>query len=294
MTKKSKKQEAKVEEIAEEPISDQPQIQSDPKPLKMSFVKLAFTPFGIFIDNIKKTFVLSGFYAVILSVISLVMGFGYICKYNRLMTVSFYCSDSNVMFIIFSLLSMFALSIFTVKYYDLIFKKVPFSFKDLILLNKKCLHVFLGYLMILLSCFTPFLSLYLLFMRVPNPDWVIETAYFAVVSVGFLIPFLMMRFYSYINFFAEGVKAPSPKELWIFTSSNSLKILFSLMLIFVLFIFILFQFYVNFIKAVDESPIYVGIVSTFLYYFTVLMLFSIFINHCVMQKQIIYGSLKNE
>ena len=289
--KKNKKQpEQQVEEI----IGISPPTPAEIKPLKMSFVKLAFAPFAVLVDNFQKVFVLTGFYAVILSVLSLATGFGYICKYSQMKDIQFYCSESKIMLAVYYFLTLFLFSLYTVKYYSSLFKKTPLSIKDLVLIDRKVLKAFLLFLLFIATYFLPFVSLYLLVIRVPNPNWVVETVYFAVVSIGFIIPFLMMRFYSYIAFFAEGEKIPKVKDLWILTSGNGIKILFSMLLIFILVVFILFQFYVNFMKSVDENVIYVGIISTFLYNFVMLMVFSIFINHCAMQKQIIFKDIKDE
>lgn len=51
----------------------------------------------------------------------------------------------------------------------------------------------------------PVLSFYLLLIREPNPDAAIEVAYFACVSVGFLVPFAVMRFYSLFGLAVEAV-----------------------------------------------------------------------------------------
>ncbi|MDR1026039.1 MAG: hypothetical protein LBL47_01445 [Lactobacillus sp.] len=262
--------------------------------VKMPIIKLCFSPFAIFVDNIKKFFLLGCYYSLVISAVSIALGFAYICNYMDFKQVAFYCSQSNVLFGIDIVVRFFLMSVFVVKYYEIVIKKSPISLKHISTIGKADIKTFAILVSFVLISMLPILSFALLYYRVPNPDWTIEITYFAVVSVGFLVPFILTRFYSALPYVIENGKLPSFKDLWVMTSGNGLRIISSLLFIFILFVFIVFQFYVSFYKAVDENPIYIGIISTFLYNLFMLLLISIGLNHCVVQKQILFGSDENE
>ena len=85
-------------------------------------------------------------------------------------------------------------------------------------------------------------SLYLLYIRQPNPNWRIEIIYFGIVSLGFLVPILALRFLGYVTMAALGESLTSFKIIWQKTTGNMFVILSSAFVIFIIMMIILINF----------------------------------------------------
>ena len=130
----------------------------------------------------------------------------------------------------------------------------------------------------------PLISLYLLYVRVPNPDWRIEITYFAVVSVGFIVPFILMRFYSFPAFILAGEKLPSIKEVWAKTSGNTFRIIVSVSLLVLISGMVLLSVYSNFKLVAAENTFYINTMVQLIYelvYFAIVMFW---VNYFYTQK----------
>lgn len=263
------------------------------KGVKMSFVRIVFDPLRQFVDNLRQIFLMSAFYAIFMTMLSLSFGFSYICGFQSDYDVFFYCNSSYLLYGINLFLRIFVISVFISKWLEVVSgKKV--SLKELTKIDLKGLKTF-AMILIFASLFLfPLLSLSLLISRVPNPDWRIEMAYFAVVSTGFLVPLFAVRFYSLIAFSAQNAKIPPLLEIWKKTKDNMLKILLGLFVILILFIFI----FVNIIAGLkmdgNVNPIYFGIISDFIYNMLLLMFAGVLSSHCMVQKELLFGEIENE
>ena len=135
----------------------------------------------------------------------------------------------------------------------------------------------------------PLLSFYLLYVRVPNPDWVVEITYFAVVSIGFVVPFVLMRFYALLAVFLNGGPKVSPAWLWARSKGNNLGIILSLFLIIIVMLFILVYFQHGIAGIEVEYANWSGTVIEYFYSLLLLMLISLVINNCHVQKEYLLG-----
>lgn len=261
--------------------------------VKMSAIKLMFKPFGIFVNKIRELFLLSSFYALLICVLAVVMGFTYICM-SSVLSGFFYCSNSNLMYFTYFFIKLFILSAFVVRWYNIAFGNSALSWKSFLFVpSVKDLRT-TGILAIyILLNLMPVVSFYMLYLRVPNPDWVVEITYFAVVSLGFFVPFVVMRFYSMFAFFLSGEKVPSFKAVWNISKGNNLRIIMSLFLILIVLLFAVNNFYRSFQTVELDYVNYIGIMSEFLYDLVFLMLLSLLVNNCYVQKELLFGETKN-
>lgn len=264
------------------------------KRIKIPFFKICFAPFSAWIDNIKPFFLTAALYAAVISLIAYFSGFGYMCIYSSGFETNSICSNSGIIYIIYSLLKFLLVTLFSVKWYMFCYQKAELNFKNFIYTNKIYLKTLGIFAILLLINFLPLISTIILYIRVPNPDWRVEILFFAIVSIGYVIPFLFVRFYSIIAFVLNGEKIPPLKEMWLKNSGNLMNLLAGLFLIFILIFIILGSLYRNFQPVADSAGIYINLVSEFIYNMVFLFGIALFVNHCEIEKQILYSAHSTE
>lgn len=262
--------------------------------VKMPIMRLVFGPFAILVDNIKKFFYLAGFYGFATSILSFIMGFAYICLFDSEQKGIVYCSNSDINYIFYSLVKFFIIAIFAVKWGEVVFNRQTLSVKYLFAISTRDLKIFFGFLLFIVLNLVPLLSLYILYIRVPNPDWVVEITFFAIVSLGFVVPFIVMRFYSVLAFIISGEKIPTLKDVWDRSEGNMVRLLVAIFFIVLLAGFAFMNFFFNFKAAAVGNEFYIGIISELLYNVIVMLLFALVVNHCYVQKEILFGGNQNE
>ena len=226
-------------------------------PVRIPVTQLIFRPFGIFADRFGLLLRLAALFALPITLLSVFMGFSYIC-FTDYRSAYFFCSDSQGWYLVYLFAKIFLISAFLVRFY--------------LLLNM-----------------APLLSFYLLYVRVPNPDWVVEITYFAVVSIGFVVPFMLMRFYALLAVFLSGGPKVSPAWLWARSKGNNLGIILSLFLIIIVMLFILVYFQHGIAGIEVEYADWSGTVIEYFYSLILLMLISLVINNCHVQKEYLLG-----
>lgn len=252
-------------------------------------LKLAYFPFTYAIDNFMDLLKLASLFALIIGAISLAMGFAYICGLPILL--KFYCANSILLFAFHVLIKYFLLFFFAVKWYELISKQKSLNLSFLLSLDLKTIKA-IGALALMWGLnLVPFISFYLLMIRDPNPDVTIEIIYFGIVSIGFLVPFVVLRFYSIFGLILDGVPLPSLQSIWERTKGNSLRIIIALFLIFIIASFTFLNFYLNMQSYDYKHPLWVGISSEFVYEMILLILTALFIGHVYAQKYFLYGDV---
>lgn len=269
-------------------------MQESGKSVKMPLLRLALGPFAVVIDYIKTFFVVGGSYALAQTLLAMLLGFTYVCLYGIENVGLIYCSESNALYLIYSFFKFVLLAMFMIVWSRTVWDENPLNLKKMFLPEKGIPSVLLTLAVFLFLNVIPMVSYYILYRREPNPDWVVEVFFFGVVSIGFLVPFWLMRFYSVLAFVINGEKLPPLKITWDKSSGNVLKIMTSLFLILLLAIFVMVNFFFNFRAAAAENVAYIGIVSEFLYNILSLLVFTLFVNHCYIQKEILFGGKQDE
>lgn len=256
---------------------------------KIPFLKIMVMPFVLFSENLKSFFIIASFYALILSVLAGFLGNSYSCMYGT----GLYCSQSEFNFIIFFLLKLFVVAVFMTKWVAVIIEKQKIDLNVFAEFNLRIVKTFGLILAILAVFFMPVLSFYLLYIRVPNPIWQIELVYFAVVSIGFLLPFLALRWTSLFAFTAKGQTLPKPGVLWQKTKGNIAAILFSMFVIFMVFLLAL-TFFDGSLRALgNDLSIYHIVIYEFLYNIIYLIVIAFFINNCIIQQNYLFKENEN-
>lgn len=257
--------------------------------VKIPFFKMALGPFSLVLDNPRVFFSLSLVYALLITLLALMFGFSYLCVYSSSGEVVVSCANSHLLYFTYFILKLYILSLFCIKWCETAIRKLPLAWTQLFSADRRSIKLTLLFVFFLLLNSTPFFSGLILYFREPNPDWRVETAFFAVVSVGFLIPLFLVRFYSVFAFFIYGQSLPNLRELWRKNTGNNLNLLSGLFLIIILAMILFSSLYQNFTPVAHENSFYIAFVSEYLYNFLSMLLIACFADYCCIQQQLIYN-----
>ena len=269
---------------------------SDPAPaaetpsvaVKIPFLRIILDPYSLFIDQVGKFLVVGSFIALVMAVLSLSAGQGFMCIYQDYRAHG-YCIDNVWIYGLVRIINLFLFAIFMTKWYQICYLNRPLNCDTLCRVGHTDLKTFATLLVFILLSLISALSLYLLIVRVPNPDWRIELLYFAVVSLGFWVPFLLIRFYSVFGFVMGGEKVPPLRLIWNKSAGNTLRLLCSISLLFVVSVFMMFGFMNNFRLAAVRHAVYISWIVEYLYNLMLLLLLAFFVNHCRLQQIYLFG-----
>lgn len=270
-----------------------PEQPSGDVPVKMPFLGLVLGPLNLLVDNTKRFFIVGIFYSLILSILSMSFGLDYMCSYPQYREMGSYCRPlSHLTFVHFAL-RLFVICGFMQAWYAVSFQNKSTAWRQLFSFKGAWNSLFSFLLFIAFNSIS-LVALYMLYQRVPNPNWQIELVYFTAVGIWILIPFVLMRFYSLLAFVWAGEKLPSIRLLYKRSSGNLLRILVSLILLFFICIFFFLGYYSNFRLVAGTNAVYISAMVDILYNFLVLLLVALFVNHCYLQKLYLFGRNNND
>lgn len=255
--------------------------------IKYSFFKSFSKPILDITDNFLTFLKYASVTALFLIILSFIFGQSFLCMFlNIAEKTNLYCSN-DALYFAYLIFKLFILSIFSKVWYDRIYLKrtintgyfkshIPDLFKTFGILFLFCLLNTL-----------PILSLVLLLYREPNPVWQIETVYFTVVSIGFLIPFLLTRFYTNIAEMIEGTDYKNFKEIYKRTSFKMGKITLALTFILFLSLFLFVVVQSNLKIHVFEPLTFYNILAEFIFELTIIFITTMFLNFIRVQKELL-------
>lgn len=257
------------------------------------WLRMIFMPFAFLIDHFGLWLRLSLLYALVLSLLSWGLGYLYVCA-GTAETAGFYCRNSVPVYLLYLFLRVAFLGLFCAKWIEAAAGKEIFSWRQIVLPDVRSWRT-AGLLLALAGLMVfPAGSFELLAARVPNPDWRIEIAYFAVVSTGFLVPLLAMRYYSWLAFAALGEALPSFGKTWCRTRCQMFKILTALFVIMLLVIFVFGNYFIAFRYPGEGSLAFFAAVSEYVFNLLSLLFTALFAGHCLVQKQMMFGENEHE
>lgn len=257
------------------------------EPVKLPFFTTIFGAYGILAENLKAFLVLGSVFALLLSVIYMGSGLGVLCIASQYQE-NYFCTNNIYVLLIVRLVVFFISCIFIRGWYQVITGKRPNNRLAYFVPQKtdlKIAGIFLGYVLCLLVAAG---SAYLLYMREPNPDWRIELAYFAVVSLGFLLPFLTLRFMCYVAFAAADESLPAPPVVWKKTSGNFFVLLAGIIVLFILSLFIAISLLHQLVIVENAGRFYVAVFSEYISQLLYLLIVACFTNYCYLQKKLLF------
>ena len=255
--------------------------------VKYSFFKSFSKPILDVTDNFTIFLKYASVFGLFLTLLSFVFGQSFLCMVpDASQKINLFCAGTISYFIYF-IFKLFVLSVFIKIWHDKIYMQSDISFKYLKENALAFLKVFGVFLLFMVFNMFPILSLILLLYRTPNPVWQIEICYFTIVSTGFLVPFILARFYSNIAEFIEGTDYKNFKQIYQNTSYKSGKIILALtfILLFSLFLFVVVQ---NNLKIHTFEPLGLyNVMAEFIFELTILFITALFINFIRVQKELL-------
>lgn len=281
----------KIEEMGRKEPSEAPRQH------QLSITRLTLMPFGILMYNLKSFFLLCCIFAPLMAILSFATNNSLICGLGGdwQERSPFGCTAPNqAVYVTFLLLRLLLITVFLKSWYRVAVKKDVVYVRELLIINIQDWKLFATILLIVAINFLPIIAMLLLMYRVPNPDWLVESAYFALVSCGFWLPFVAIRFYCIPAFVAENTKLPKLGEIFKLTADNGVKLLFSFAVM-LLFCALLMLYFLSFSEfLVSQNPTAWGIVSEVLYDVVLLAVMSLLMNYSVTQKYELFSADNEE
>ena len=262
-------------------------------PVRMPFAGVFFRPWLMLFENFGSFLKTAAVFAVLAGLLSWGSGYAYVCSYVSVEKINFYCREGGSLY-----LAYFFVRLLLLVYFGMLFcnrlKKTPLPLATILKSWRQALKNTLLLLLFMFTALVPILSFMILLARVPNPDWRVETAFFAVVSVGFFVPFFSIRFLSVLGRgFFDGLALPVWK-IWQRSRGNLLKILFSLTFILMMSMFVFNNIRGGMLLLPPENVASWGGVIDLFYNFFVAAFFTLFLNHCLVQYDYLYNGETNE
>ena len=261
--------------------------------VSLGFSKLLFSPLAHFFDHGYAFLGLSFIYGSLMSICALLFGFSYLCSFQEIAKSGLYCSSSALGFFFYSFLKFLFFAFFICNFqYNLANNKI--NWKNLYYPNKPFFKTIGALLLGLLIAFVPLVSVYLMWVREPNPNWHIEVLVFFVLFLGVIFPFFCVYMLPLLSFSAMGEKWPSFKSLWQKNKGNGFRVIFVLFIMSLAFIILSSSMLSGYLNLKIQYPIYQSFMAEFIYNFLLLLMVSWFVCLSYVQKKILYGENNNE
>ena len=259
------------------------------------WLKLTFQPFSFLIDGFWSWCKLALCYGLLLSLLAWGFGYLYVCS-QIIDGPLYYCRNSDWTYLLYLVIKIVIMCVFFARWIQVAptTENATIPWRQTIKLNRPAVRsaaLLIGFVCLLIF---PFISFELLVARVPNPDWRIEICYFAVVSLGFLVPIFAMRYYAWLAFASLNQKLPGFKTVWVMTRKQLFKILVALFVLFLLMLFVLGNYFISFRYPGNGSLSIFALVSELIFNILCLLFMALFAGHCLVQKQQIFGDNKDE
>lgn len=259
-------------------------------PVSVPFWELSFLPIGILVYRFKQFLKIASVYAFFISILAFISQLSYACGLTRLEEKAFFgCQYSPAVYLTFFLLRLLISAVFLRSWYLVAVCGGELNWKEMLTLKIGDWKIFGGMIVALIFLCLPMVSMYTLLYRVPNPDWRIESLFFAVASSGFWLPFIGLRFSSVFAFVLGGEKRPNLSMFWQRTTGNTLKIIVSLTLMVILNA-IVFMYFSSLASYLIEYTFAFGeIVAEWLYNMFYLLMIASFSSLTIIQKAALFN-----
>lgn len=209
--------------------------------MKLTFLKIILNT-GRLLKKIAENYKVIVWYALMLTVLSAVMGLLPSCQLGR--EGGWWCYLENddgtfplYLFAADKFLFFLLCCLFFMDFYGSAFNGQNFKPKNMLLFNRRRLQIigfFIGVVFLLLGSVA---AVFAIMLKKANPDWRIEFIYFVMAFICCWVPFILLRFSAAISYAASG-EFPSFKQIWQKTSDRFVHIIFSYIVIFVIINFV--------------------------------------------------------
>ena len=248
--------------------------------------------YGMLLDNIKSFFLLGTVFSLILSLLYFITGQDILCN-NNTYRAEHYCTNSGILYATIHIISFFILCVYARCWVQFVSEKKQFDWR--LLLPQKTDIKLLGVIIIFMATLSfALMSGYLLIVRVPNPNWKIEISYFAIVSLGFMVPLLALRFLSCLAFVAEDKKMPKFSVLWAKSSGNMFVLILGAIFLMFVAIFLLSNITQNIIFGSNVDSYITAIGGEYIFNLVTTLVWALIMNYSIIQKQVLFAGDSDE
>lgn len=262
------------------------------EPVRLPLFSTIFGAYGLILDKFKHFALLGTIFAVIMMLFYTISGQDTFC-YNRLYRESHFCNNNLALFIAVHLLNIFIVCMFLRTWAQVVLEGNQQTWRQIFTPRLSDLKIAGGFVISFLTLAITAGSFFLLAVRIPNPDWRIEWAYFTIVSIGFFSPLIALRFLVYFVFIATEKKFPSPFEIWRKTKGSGIALLGGIVFLTMISLFLAQALLGNSIRA-GNSSLFAAIVNEFLSDLAVIFVAACFMNYCYLQKTFLFRKDENE
>lgn len=256
--------------------------------IKFPVFKMLTGHLDLLLKSNRQAWLLCAVFAGIETLIFTLSGNLFICS-NQAYSQTHYCNSNFIIFATAHLLNIFANCMFARNWTETALNKEKFKWKLVLTPSKKDFKL-LGLLgLYVLTLVVALVCMYVLYVRVPNPNWKIEIVFFTLVSIGFIVPIFALKFSSYAATIALGEKMISPKLLWQKTSGNFTAILGGAAVIMLIYLLVMSQIIQFSTEAGSVISFLQTVIVEYIINFFKMIIIALIMNFCYIQHKILWG-----
>ena len=255
--------------------------------VRLPILATLFGAYGVIIEKFKDFFIVGSIYAVILALLYIICGMEALCA-NPAYSEGHFCNNSLALFAVIHVFNFLVLCMFMRVWYKVITVDKFKITKDIFIPGWAELKIMGVSLFYVLALGVALLAAYLLYVRVPNPNWKIELAYFTAVAWGLLVPLVALRFLCWYAFAAGDEKLPSFKIVWKKTAGNWFLIMSGIVLVLILGLTLSLSMFRNYVTTAYFNRIYVVFAGEYLTQMVSLFMNACFMSYCYLQKKFLF------
>ena len=243
-------------------------------------LKGVMNPLWVISDKLVEFIKMVGVFAVVLTLLSYVFGQTYICVFGASSKESLYCMENSLLYFPYLVLKLLIINIFILYW----LKKILLNQS----VNKTTAAKGAGiFFLFIITNLLPLVSAFLLLVRQPNPVWQIELIYFTVVSLGFLAPFVLMRFYAVLAGALSDNIPNMLKTVWQNTGGYTAKIVISAIIVYLIGILTVISVNSVIMRLGNILPMHIyNFTAEYLFNFMILFVVTLIVNFINYQKQV--------
>ena len=257
-------------------------------PVNLPILKTIFGCYGEFFNNLGNFVVLGGIFAFVSAFIYIFWGQDISCSNTTYLSTHAICSNNLISFIVAKVLFVLLACVFIRCWSQIVLSqenKFGFQIFKPTVRDLKILGLVFVFFVSLLFAFG---AVFLLYRRVPTPDWRIELLYFMVVSLGVFVPIFAFRFISLFGFAAAAENFPKLSVLWNKTKGSTMIIFTNILFLFTVASIFVFNIIGKVIIGTISDNIFIVFGRQYLLEIVTYAFIAIFANFCYIQKQILF------
>lgn len=255
------------------------QVSQNKQKIKLRW--LIFSPLKMFYQNFKMFIFLSIPFAFIMTILSLLLHNNIMCgvDYLQKQTVVGCAPLLSWTTLAFQIIRLLIIISFIKGWYNYAISKQKINLSDLCVLDTWNIKIFFILLFVLFINILPSLSYVELMIRNPNPNWLIESMFFAVMFMGFFIPIIAILYYYTIAYAIDKTKLPPLGQISAKAFDNASIIMISTLFMITCGLFVVAYYFGRVTPLVTNLSIAKAITADIAYNIILLAFTALIINH---------------